>query len=602
MEFIYTYKDNLIVSLVLLFMIIALYRELFRPATVFLIAIVFLSIFGILTPQEILKGFANEQIAVILLLLVIGDIIKKTEILNYFFDRAFKKAKTANGFLSRMMLYVSSISAFFNNTPLVALLVPYVMNWGKKHGVAPSKLLIPLSYAAILGGGITLIGTSTNLILNGLVVESGYPSLELFDFAYVGIPMSLIGLLYFLFVGKKLLPAKQDVLEDFISKAREYLVETKINSGSPLVNKTIEAAGLRRLKGLYLVEIIRKQQYISPVSPQEVLKEGDTLTMVGATKTVAELVNTKMGLSLPEEIDVAFGSKMNVIEAVVPFNSSLIGDKVKDTNFRAKYDAAILAVHRNGEKLSGKIGDIVLEPGDLLLLLVGADFATRTEGINDYYIISRIKEIYNIDVKRAAFLLSGTLLAILLAALKNWSVLQPLNLSLFKNLTILLTIFLVTRTINTTEVRTSINVTIWIIAAFALALGSALEKTGTAQLAAGWVIDVCRPFGTLGIMAGIFIITSMLAGYMSYVAAISITFPIAMSIALSLGQNYIPFALLVAFGASANFFTPIGYQTNLMVYGPGGYSFKDFFKVGFPLVIIYMIVTIAILATVFELT
>ncbi len=288
------YQDAIIVSLVLLFIIVTLYKEWIGPGFTFMIGIITLGIFGILTPTEILAGFANEQIAVIILLLVMGDFIRQSAVLDGLFNRMFSKATSVRGFLARMTLVVAGFSAFLNNTPLVAIMMPFTYNWGKRNGISVSKLLIPLSYAAILGGCATLIGTSTNLIVNGLVTDQyiipGLRPLNIFDFTAVGLPMIIIGFFYLLLFSDKLLPVKKDVLDDMEAKTREYMVEVQIREGSDIIGKTVEEAGLRNLKGLFLVEVIRGPLTVSAVSRSTMLFKDDILIFAGDTKTIAEMI------------------------------------------------------------------------------------------------------------------------------------------------------------------------------------------------------------------------------------------------------------------------------------------------------------------------
>lgn len=583
--------EILIISIVLVFIVISLYKEIIGPAFTFFIGVIILGFFGILTPKEILSGMANEQIAVIILLLLIGNIIRKTDIIDWLFDRVFRNTSTYRGFLGRMIFVVAGFSAFLNNTPLVAIMMPYVHNWGKKNNITPSKLLIPLSYAAILGGCATLIGTSTNLIVNGMVTDqliiSGLEPLELFDFTLVGLPMIFFGSAYLILFGNKLLPSRKDVMSDFSSKAREYLVEARIKSNSKIIGKTIEEAGLRNLKGLYIVEVSRGKQILSAVSPTVVLQEGDVLVFAGDTETIAEMINSDIGLALTQVGMFSRRSHTAVLEVVVSHNSSLIAKTVRQTGFRGKYDAAILAVHRNGERISGKIGKVRLKAGDVLLLLAGDDFNIRSNDTNDFYLISRIREFKNLELYKSIILIGGLFAAITISALGV--------ISLFMALMILMVVILALKITSPKDIPKSIDYNLAIIIVLSLALGTAMIKTGMADIIANFIISVFKPFGSIGLLFGIFLITNLLASYITNKAAAAIIFPISVTAAINLGLPTTPFILIVAFGAAANFITPIGYQTNLMVYGPGGYSFKDYMKIGFPLTIIYMFTAVFIL-------
>lgn len=583
--------NTLIILLTIVFIVVFLYKEIFHPAMVFIIAISFLVVTGVITPKEALLGFSNEQIATIILLLIISKIIQKTKIIEYLFSKFLKNNIGYRNFLGRMMLSVSFSSSFLNNTPIVAMLIPYIYNWGKKKNISPSKLLIPLSYASILGGTVTLIGTSTNLVINGLTIESGLPSLHIFDFAYVGIPAVFLGIAYMIFIGHKLLPSRKEAISSFLEKKKEYLVETIIGENSSLIGKTVEKAKLRNLKGLFLVEIIRNNEKISPVSPSDILEKNDILIFAGEVNAVTDLITSDLGLVLPEACELEQYEKTEIVEAVIPYNSLLINKKVKDTDFRAKYDAAILAVHRNGEKLSGKIGEIVLKPGDLLLILAGKDFWKRVEDTTDIYIVSKVREIFNIDIKKGSLIFASFIGAIILSALKI--------VPLFTSLLILIAAFVIFRVATYSEIKRGLDLNLIIIAALSLAIGKAMVSTGVATQLADVINSIVSPFGIIGSLIGIYIITNILTEFITNVAAASITFPIALASANALSVEPIAFILAVAYGASASFLTPIGYQTNLMVYGPGGYKFKDFIKVGLPLAFLYMILCISILKIIY---
>jgi di/tricarboxylate transporter len=472
-------------------------------------------------------------------------------------------------------------------------MMPYVTSWSKERGVAPSKLLIPLSYAAILGGCITLIGTSTNLIVNGLAIDAGFESLSIFDFTAVGLPMLVIGIAYLTIFGNKLLPDTRKSDSKLTPNSREFFVETMIKEGSNLIGITVENGGLRNLKGLYLVEIIRKNKSIAPVTPDEVLETDDALIFAGETKSVEEIKKSDLGLTLPKVVDRMLAQKSSINEVVIAFNSSLIGKIVKETNFRARYDAAIVAIHRNGERLTGKIGDIQLEAGDVLLVFSGSDFLSRANNNQAFYILSHIEEPKDINVIKVSAVFFALLIAIILSATTG------LSLTIGVSAVLLLGILLKIMPLN--EIRKGLDFDLIVLIAFGLALGKAMINSGASFFLADSVLGINQFLSPTFLLMFIFIITNVLAAYITNKAAVAVLFPISIALAAELGLDPIPFILIVSFGAAANFITPIGYQTNLMVYGSGGYVFKDFLKIGWPLTLIYMVVSALILSFIYQL-
>ena len=568
--------NTILVFIVLAFIVISLYKEIVGPAFTFIIAISVLGIFGILTPKEILSGFANENVIIIILLLLLGDIIRRNSVIELIFDLIFKKATSYKKFMLQMMSLIAIFSAFLNNTPLVAVMMPYVNSWSKKTGIPQSKLLIPLSYAAILGGTVTIIGTSTNLIVKGMVEDQmiieNLPMLHFFEFAWVGIPMVIIGFIYMLTIGHKLLPSNNKTKEETDNSNRKYTVEAQIRPDSNLVWKTIEEAELRDLPGLFLVEIIRNNINLVAVTPKTILAANDILVFAGDTETIADFVNNNSELIFPQVGILKKKKHTEMIEVVISHNSTLINKTVKEANFRSKYDAAIIAIHRNGEKIRGKIGEIRFKAGDALLLFAGEDLTNRAD-IYDFYFISKIKNLSETKPYKSIVLLGGTAMAIALSALHF--------LPLFHGLTILFILILSLGIASPKDLHKSIDFNLAIIIVLSLALGVAMRKTGVAQIIGQSFIDVMMPFGLIGIMFGIYFITALLASFITNLASVAIMFPISLSVALGMHWNPTPFVLIVAFASAANFMTPIGYQTNLMVYGPGGYKFRDYLKVGF---------------------
>ncbi len=588
--------DTIVVILVLIFLIISLYKEIVGPAMTFIISVIILGVTHVLEPSEILDGFANEQIAVIVMLLLLGDVYRRTSVLDIFFDSIFKNSKSIRNFTARMMLIVAPMSAFLNNTPLVALMMPYVHNNAQKFNASVSKLMIPLSFAAILGGCATLIGTSTNLIVNGLVTDQGIipnlPKLEIFDFTAVGLPMVIIGIIYILFFGQKMLPNYTNIIDELPSIKRKYIVEGRIKTGSHLIGKTINEAGLRNLKGLFLYEILRGNTRITAVPSDTILVEEDILLFTGSTDAVADFVKSKNGIEIPSLGMFSRKKNTEVIEIVISHNSTLRGKTLKEVNFRAKFDATAIAIHRDGQISAGKLGAFELKAGDAIMLLAGTYFEARLkDNKSDFFLISRVKQIRRIGFARTTFLVGGTMFVILLSTLGL--------IKFFNGLLVLLTGLVIFKITRPRELVKNIDYELIMVIAFSLALGTAMIKSGVAEMFAEGILAIFKPFGKVGILTGIYLITTFLAAYITNKAAVAVVFPVSLSLALELNLDVMPFILVVAYAAAANFITPIGYQTNLMVYGPGGYKFNDFFKIGAPLTLLYMVVTITILSLIY---
>jgi len=584
---------QIFVTCVIAAVILLLYSRRYSAPVIFISAAAALVIGGVIAPAQALAGFANDAIAVMVMLIILSEIMRKTGFLEWIFESKLRVSGRYRGFLGQMMPFVAGSSAFMNNTPIVAMMIPFVADWGKKHGISASKLLIPLSWAAILGGMVTLIGTSTNMIVNSLVVGNGLGELSILDFAPVGLMLLAAGMLYLLFFAWRLLPSRKNPSQDFADSPRNYVTNLVVQPDSQLVGRSVEEAQLRNLKGLFLVEIIRGGEMIAPVSPREVLESGDELVLAGVTSAVTELVNGRHGLSPMNHLGMAHNEKLRVIEVVVSSRSALDGIVVKETDFRGIYDAAIIAVQRQGEKLGGKIGNVRLRSGDLLLLLAGPDFGKRVLNSDDLYVISMIKEIHNLNLRKSVFILSAGFSCIVLSVLG----LVPL----FKSLLVLMALFLMLGILSLQELKRNLNMNLIVIAAFALAVGRAVQVTGLGELLSDAVVNAFSPLGTVGVLAAVYLVTNLLADFITTAAAASIVFPFAASAAAALGVDGTPFYLAVAYGAAANFITPIGYQTNLMVYGPGGYRFGDFFRAGLPLKLICAVVAVAGLSLVYGL-
>lgn len=564
-------------------LVLTLYRGWFNPALSFFLVVLIFLVSGTLTPAEALRGLSNPQLIVIFLLMLVTAGMR--ELLGEaFFTRLFKPGLSARGFLLRMMVAVSAVSAFLNNTPIVAFLIPYVREWAEKKGVAASRFLIPLSYATILGGMITVLGTSTNLILAGLMTEHGLPMPSFTDFMFLGLMVTVAGWLYLYFIGFYLLPENRNRLDAVKQNRTEYIVETLLYKNSPLVGKTVKEAGLRNLRELYLVEIARGEEVISPVTPDEVLQANDLLFFSGNTQAISQLVRTHDGLHFPQQ---PVNGTFNFVEAVVPADSDLIGKRIRDSDFRRRFNASIVAIHRNGKKVSGSIGEVTLSGGDFLLLLTGAEPpAVKANG--NLYFLSKPHQYNGLRSFEKWFIASCSIL-LLIAGITGL-------LNLFTASLLVLCLFILRGILNYERIRKNLDFSLMVVLVSSLAIATALEKTGTAGRLADLILQASVASNARTALIILFVATILLTSIITNPAAVSMMFPVAVSLAEQLQVSPLPYCIAIAFAASGDFMTPIGYQTNLMVYGPGGYTFRDFVKVGTPFTIVYLLLCVTFIA------
>jgi di/tricarboxylate transporter len=556
-------------------------------------ALVLVTVARIVTPDEALVGFSNSGMLTVGALYVVAAALRETGALDIAGSWVLGKTNSECGALLRMAGSVTGMSAFLNNTPIVAMFVPIISDWCRKHRFEASRFLIPLSYLSILGGTCTLIGTSTNLVVNGLMQETSTsdPSLRealapmgFFELGYVGIPYAIIGILYLLFVGRRLLPSRKDFMDQLFDSSREYLVNMKAHPHCRLVGQSVQEAGLRQLPGLFLVEITREGEIISPVSPDQLLRADDLLTFTGIVGTIIQLERIPGLVPVAgDELESQVKSRKNRVlcEAVVSQTSPAVGKTIRDSDFRAMYNAAVVAVHRGGQRLAGKVGDIVLRSGDTLLLQTGPHFARANRNNPDFLLVSAVDRARAIRHDRATISLALLLLLVILMV----SGIIKIVIAAF----LIAGLMILTRCLSVSDARRSVDWQILITIAAAFGLSKALENSGLVSVVAKSFVDLTEELGPSGVLAGVYLMTSLFTETITNNAAAALVFPFAVAIAGQIEVNPRPFVMAVAFAASASFVTPLGYQTNLMVFGPGGYRFVDFVRVGLPLNLILLI-------------
>ncbi len=559
----------------------------YPPDAVMLGGLTLLLLSGVLTPGEALAGLSNEGMVTVAVLYVVVSGLQETGGAAWVSQSLLGRPRSVAHAQMRLMAPVSALSAFLNNTPVVAMFIPAVQDWAKRHGIAASHLMLPLSYAAIAGGTCTLIGTSTNLVVNGLLVgQPGQASLSMFEIAWVGVPTLLLTLVFTALFGRRLLPERRSILSQ-LENAREYTVEMLVEPHSPLEGKNIEEAGLRQLPGMYLVEVDRDGQVMPAVSPRTTLRGGDRLLFAGVVDSVLDLQKIR-GLKPATDQVFKLESPRHqrcLVEAVISESFPLLGKSIREGRFRTLYQAAIIAVARNGERIQRKIGDIVPRPGDTLLMETHPSFLERYRNTRDFLLVSRLDDSTPPRHERAWIAVAIMAGMVLLATLGWLSMLQAAMLAAG--------LMLLGRCTTASATRRAVDWQVLLVIAAAFGIGIALEKTGAAGLVAGGLIGLAGddPWATLALF---FLATSLFTNLITNNAAAALMFPIALAAAARLDVSVLPFAIVIMKAASASFATPIGYQTNLMVMGPGGYTFGDYLRMGVPLTFLTGVLTVLI--------
>ncbi len=543
----------------------------------------------VISPQEAFAGFSNVGVISIAVLFLMAGALQSSGLLASLNRLILGTSKgSLRGKLARLLIPVTMLSAFMNNTPVVAMLIPSVKEWSKRNGYSVSKYLLPLSYAAILGGLCTLIGTSTNLIVHGLLIEHGYKGLTFFEISRIGVPLAVLGLGYIILASKYLLPNRGEPILKLDRNAREFVVEIKVSEDFRGIGKSVEEAGLRHLQGLFLFQIQRGDQVLTPARPDQIVQTGDRLFFTGIPETIMELQRIPGLLVAKKSLFHLKNDKQyrpSTIEAVISASSPLVGRSVRESNFRGYYGAVIIAIHRSGERIAKKIGDIVLHPGDTLLILAEESFSERWRHAGDFYLVSTPQPLDSKHPHRK-WLAGGAFLAMILLTALN---VFPLVVAAGGAVVFLSLFGLISRKESLVDWR------VLIIIASAFGIAAAMRNSGLAEFFAWKIVQVGKYLGTFGVLCGVYLLTGIFNTIITSNATSVLFFPIAISAAHSVGSEVHPFALAVIISAAASFASPISYQTNLMVYGPGGYRFSDYLKIGIPLQVMIGIVSLVLI-------
>jgi di/tricarboxylate transporter len=594
----------------------------------FLGGVMVLVLLGVLTPADALAGFANPAVIVIAALFVIAGGLRSTGVLDWLGHRLLGSARTENSAMIRLAAFETGLSAFIANTPLVALLVPVVVDWCRQRGISPSRLLLPVSYLAVLGGVCSLIGTSTNLVVQGLlqaeqqqirreVIAPAETSskiaerrtdprfiaelreMSMFEIGKVGLPCALVGAAFLLLFARRILPNRTDMIEKLGEQRREYLVEMLVQPGCRLIGQTVEVAGLRHLQGLFLIEIDRDGEVITPVTPTDVIYANDRLIFTGVVTTIMDLEKIPglvPAVDLTYEVSPKKRVGRHLTEVVLSTTSPLIGTTIRAANFRQLYNAAVVAVHRNGQRVTNKIGDIRLRPGDTLLLQTRTEFVDSYRNSQDFSLISRV------EGSRARRHDRSWLATLLFVVLVGWLSFEGSGDLLPDHLTnpaiaavSIACLMVATRCLQLAEARSAIDLQVVFTIGAALALGRAMTTSGAAEYLAEGLIKAAGPGNPYLLLIVVYILAVLLTEMLSNSAVAVLMFPLVVAMAAAGDYSPRPFIMGITLAASLSFLTPIGYQTNLMVMGPGGYRPSDYFRVGLPLTALVTITALVLI-------
>ncbi|HCK70364.1 MAG TPA: SLC13 family permease [Planctomycetaceae bacterium] len=613
-----------ILIVVAIFVLLQLRRNL-ATDQLFLAGLLVLTIANVITPAEAFEGLSNPAVLTIAGLLVVTAGLRSAGVLDWLGNKLLGSARTQTQALIRLTLVITVASAFLLNTAVVAMMMPVAIDWCRRRNISPSRLLIPISYLAMLGGVCTLIGTSTTLVVNGELTRIHQQQLDaaaiapratspetndsiaqvepmsLFELGQIGSICAIIGVVYIIFIAPRLLPDRHEPGESLGKQRREYMVEMKVEQTCPYVGQTVQQAGLRNLPGLFLVEINRAGHVITPVAPSDVIEQHDRLVFSGVVSTIVDLEKVT-GLVPSADVSFEHHPERRLSEVVLSRTCPLIGTTVKAASFRQRYNAAVVAVHRSGERLAGKIGDIELAHGDTLLLQTRSDFVSTYRNSRDFYLVSDVEGATprrHEKIKIASLLLLTLITWLITASIytspsSSYSWTSPAVAAI-----VIAVLMVLTGCLRNTDARAAIDLQLLLTIAAALGIGRALIKSGAAEMVANGLTSAVGTSPLL-LLITVYILASVMTEMISNNAVAAMLLPLAIAIPHSIGFDARPFIMAITLAASLAFVTPVGYQTNLMVMGPGGYHPRDYLRCGLPLSLLMAVTAITSIAVTYS--
>ena len=595
----------LLVIIIIAFMIVALAKDMLRPGLVFYSAVTFLLLIGVINTKEALSGFSNEGMITIALLFLVSEGVKKTGALNYLALLMLPRKKVPlPRLLLKTMLPIASLSAFLNNTPIVIIFAPMVKHWAEKFNLPVSKFLIPLSYASILGGMCTLIGTSTNLVVHGMMLDAGYSGIGMFEIGKIGLPIALVGFLYLNVFGNLLLPGKKVLRNNVYTGHREYFFDVYIPSGSPLIGKRIFHRKSPKLKNFLVTSIQRNGKTIQTSNSEYIIEANDYLVLSGTSNNLKHLMDISgLQLACLQNVQREFTHNKNLIqiEVVLAPRFRGIGETLNEFDFISHYNAVVMAVYRHGERITSNVAGLKLKDGDTLILITTEQFLKDWGESRVFYTTSYLGDIRKPEKKKQMWLSLAIVgfMVISAAVFRKFYLSGKELFDMYLYASVALVFMVWTKILPAKDYTKSIRWDVLITIACAFAVSKALANSGAADGIASLTVNSFHRYGAIGVLAGIYLMTNLFTELITNNAAAAFVFPIAHAAALKLGVDPKPFFIAITIAASASFSTPIGYQTNLIIQGMGNYRFVDYVKIGLPLNILCFIVSILLIPLLF---
>ncbi|ELR98858.1 SLC13 family permease [Gloeocapsa sp. PCC 73106] len=569
---------------ILAFAIVLFITELWPADFTALVVAVLLMVFKIVTPEQGLSGFSNSATLTVMAMFILSSGITRTGAIQSLKELLIKWGGQKTGQQILVMgLILGPLSAFISNTAIVTIFLPIVEDWCKKNHVSVSKLLLPLSYIAILGGTITVLGTSTNILASGLSVELGYQEIGIFELTPLGVITFSVGLIYLVLIAPRLLPERQPPDRDLLKadyNLKAYLTEVAIAPNSSLIGQTLRQSEIQRNFDLDVLELIRNNNYYTQPLADKVLQPGDVLLVRSTQEDLLKLRDTK-GLDILPDVQVqekkVIPAEEKIAEVMILSNSRLIGSTLKDLRFRQRYNGTVLAIRRGNEVLKERLGKIPLHFGDLLLIQAPKESFLGLQTTRELLVIEQ-QDLENLRYQQGPIAIAITVGVIIVAVLE-W---LPIVVSAMLGVVLMV----LTGCLKAGEIYGAVRWDVIFLLAGLIPLEIGMENSGVTQWLAEQILVLGGELSGYWLLLFFYIVTTLLTEFLSNSASVLLIIPIAVRIAQSLQFNPYAFIIIVTFAASNSFMTPLGYQTNMIVYTPGGYRFLDFFRLGFPLTLL----------------